>query len=45
MPQARAYSTMDVMGDKLVIFGGKQGDISFNDIHWLDLTVEGLRLH
>lgn len=36
-PISRGYHTSNLVGDKLVVYGGSDGHECFNDVHVLDL--------
>lgn len=39
LPQARAYHTANLIGNKLHIFGGRAGNKYFNDLNILNLGI------
>lgn len=38
VPQKKGYHTANLVGDKMVVFGGSDGHASFADVHVLDLS-------
>lgn len=38
LPQKKGYHTANLIGDKMIIFGGSDGHASFADVHVLDLS-------
>lgn len=42
LPEPRGYHTGNLVGDKLVIYGGSDGHTCFGDVHLLDLGEKWL---
>lgn len=38
IPQKKGYHTANLVGDKMVVFGGSDGHASFADVHVLNLS-------
>lgn len=38
IPQKKGYHTANLIGDKMVVFGGSDGHASFADVHVLNLS-------
>lgn len=39
VPQRKGYHTANLVGDKMVVFGGSDGHASFADVHILNLST------
>lgn len=38
IPQKKGYHSSNLVGDKMIVFGGSDGHASFADVHVLDLS-------
>lgn len=42
VPQRKGYHTSNLVGDKMVVFGGSDGHASFADVHVLNLSTSSI---